>query len=213
LTDTASAAGAEPAPGLHRRAVRLEQFSIGWMLIEAGVAVTAGIIAGSLALTSFGFDSVIELVSATLVLGRLRAELSGGRANDRAERRVLRIIAVTFFVLAAYVLAGSVIDLATQAHPERSPVGIGLTVASLLVMPLLGWRKRRVGSALRNQLVLADAAETMLCATLAATTLLGLALFAAFGWWEADPIAALAVAYFAVREGREAWHGELACDD
>jgi divalent metal cation (Fe/Co/Zn/Cd) transporter len=181
------------------------------MLTEAAMAVTAGIIAGSLALTSFGFDSVIELVSATLVLGRLRAELSGGQANGRAEHRVLRIIAVTFFVLAAYVLAGSVIDLATRSHPERSPVGIGLTVASLLVMPLLGWRKRRVGSALRNQLVIADAAETMLCATLAATTLLGLALFAAFGWWQADPIAALAVAYFAVHEGREAWHGELAC--
>jgi len=213
VTHTASEPGAAPVPGLHRRAVRLEQFSIAWMLIEAGVAVTAGIIAGSLALTSFGFDSVIELVSATLVLSRLRAELRGSRASDRAERRVLRIIAVTFFVLSAYVLAGSVIDLAAQAHPERSPVGIGLTVASLLVMPLLGWRKRRVGSALRNQLVLADAAETILCATLAATTLLGLALFAAFGWWQADPVAALAVAYFAVREGREAWHGELACDD
>jgi divalent metal cation (Fe/Co/Zn/Cd) transporter len=162
--------------------VRLEQFSIGWMLIEAGVAVTAGVIAGSLVLTSFGFDSVIELVSATLVLSRLHAELRGGRANERAERRVLRIIAVTFFVLALYVLIGSAIDLATQAHPERSPVGIGLTVASLLVMPLLGWRKRRVGSALRNPLVLADAAETILCAALAATTLLGLVLFAAFGW-------------------------------
>jgi divalent metal cation (Fe/Co/Zn/Cd) transporter len=213
VTDAASAPGAAPVPGLHRRAVRLEQFSIGWMLIEAGVAVTAGIIAGSLALTSFGFDSVIELVSATLVLGRLRAELRGGRANERAERRVLRIIAVTFFVLAAYVLIGSAIDLGTQAHPERSPVGIGLTVASLLVMPLLGWRKRRVGSALRNPLVLADAAETILCAALAATTLLGLVLFAAFGWWWADPVAALAVAWFAVGEGREAWHGELACDD
>jgi divalent metal cation (Fe/Co/Zn/Cd) transporter len=205
VTDTASA----PVPGLHRRAVRLEQFSIAWMLIEAGVAVTAGIIAGSLALTSFGFDSVIELVSATLVLGRLRS----GQANERAERRVLRIIAVTFFVLATYVLVASVIDLASQAHPERSPVGIGLTVASLLVMPLLGWRKRRVGIALRNQLVLADAAETILCAALAATTLLGLVLFAAFGWWQADSVAALAVAYFAVREGREAWRGELACDD
>jgi divalent metal cation (Fe/Co/Zn/Cd) transporter len=213
LTGTASAPGAAPVPGLHRRAVRLEQFSIGWMLIEAGVAVTAGIIAGSLALTSFGFDSVIELVSAILVLGRLRAGLRGGRANERAERRVLRIIAVTFFALAAYVLAGSVIDLATRSHPERSPAGIGLTVSSLLVMPLLGWRKRRVGSALRNPLVLADAAETLLCATLAATTLLGLVLFAAFGWWWADPVAALAVAWFAVREGREAWHGELACDD
>jgi divalent metal cation (Fe/Co/Zn/Cd) transporter len=213
VTGIASAPGAEPLPGLHRRAVCLEQFSIGWMLIEAGVAVTAGIIAGSLALTSFGFDSVIELVSATLVLGRLRAELRGGQANEQAERRVLRIIAITFFVLAAYVLAGSVIDLAVQAHPERSPAGIGLTVASLLVMPLLGWRKRRTGSALHNPLVLADAAETILCATLAATTLLGLVLFAVFGWWQADPVAALAVAWFAVREGREAWHGELACDD
>jgi divalent metal cation (Fe/Co/Zn/Cd) transporter len=210
LTGTA---GAEPVPGLHRRAVRLEQFSVGWMLVEAGVAVTAGIIAGSLALTSFGFDSVIELVSAALVLGRLRAGLSGGRPDEPAERRVLRIIAVTFFVLAAYVLAGSVIDLAARSHPERSPAGIGLTVASLLVMPLLGWRKRRVGSALRNPLVLADAAETILCATLAATTLLGLALSAAFGWWWADPVAALAVAWFAVREGREAWRGELADDD
>ena len=213
MTGTASAPGAVPVPGLHRRAVRLEQFSIGWMLIEAVVAVTAGILAGSLALTSFGFDSVIELVSATLVLGRLRAELSGSRPDELAERRVLRIIAVTFFVLAAYVLVGSVIDLATRSHPERSPAGIGLTVASLLVMPLLGWRKRRVGTALRNPLLLADAAETILCATLAATTLAGLILFAAFGWWQADPIAALAVAWFAVREGREAWHGELACDD
>jgi divalent metal cation (Fe/Co/Zn/Cd) transporter len=213
VTGITSAPPAQPAPGLHRRAIRLEQFTIGWMLIEAGVAVAAGIIAGSLALTSFGFDSVIELVSATLVLGRLRAELRGGQANERAERRVLRIIAVTFFVLAAYVLAGSVIDLATRAHPERSPVGIGLTVSSLLVMPLLGWRKRRVGSALRNPLVLADAAETILCATLAATTLAGLVLLAAFGWWQADPVAALAVAWFAVREGREAWHGELACSD
>jgi divalent metal cation (Fe/Co/Zn/Cd) transporter len=200
-------------PGLHLRAIRLEQFSIAWMLIEAGVAITAGIIAGSLALTSFGFDSIIELVSAVLVLGRLRAELRGGRASERAERRALRVIAGTFFVLAAYVLIAAVIGLAAQSHPERSPVGIGLTVGSLLVMPFLGWRKRRVGSALRNPLVLADAAETILCATLAATTLLGLVLFAAFGWWWADPVAALAVAYFAVREGREAWHGELACDD
>ncbi len=213
MTGIASGPAAEPLPGLHRRAVRLEQFSIGWMVIEAGVAVTAGIIAGSLALTSFGFDSVIELVSAVLVLGRLRAGLRGGEANELAERRVLRIIAVTFFVLAAYVLAGSVIALATQAHPERSSAGIGLTVASLLVMPLLGWRKRRVGSALHNQLVLADAAETILCATLAATTLLGLVLFAALGWWWADPVAALAVAWFAIREGREAWQGELVCDD
>lgn len=207
--DTASA-GARPQ--LHHQAIRLEQFSIGWMLIEAGVAVTAGIIAASLALTAFGFDSVIELVSAVLVLRRLRAELTGGEPDESAERRVLRIIAVTFYALATYVVISSVIDLATSAHPEPSPAGIGLTISSLLVMPLLGWRKRRVGALLGNQLLQADAAETMLCATLAATTLLGLVLFAAFGWWQADPVAALAVAYFAVREGREAWHGELICD-
>jgi divalent metal cation (Fe/Co/Zn/Cd) transporter len=213
VTDTARGPRTRPGTGLRRQAVRLEQFSIAWMLIEAAVAVTAGIAAGSLALTSFGFDSVIELVSAVLVLSRLRAELHGGAVSEQAERRVLRTIAVTFFVLAAYVLAGSVVDLATSAHPERSPAGIGLTVGSLLVMPLLGWRKRHVGSALRNPLVLADASETIRCATLAATTLLGLVLFAAFGWWWADPVAALAVAWFAIREGREAWHGELACDD
>jgi divalent metal cation (Fe/Co/Zn/Cd) transporter len=213
VTGATGAPGISVLPGLHRSAVRLEQFSIAWMLIEAAAAVTAGIIAGSLALTSFGFDSVIEIVSASLVLGRLRAGLRGSPASEQAEGRVLKTIAVTFFILAAYVLTGSVIDLATQAHPERSPVGIGLTIGSLLIMPLLGWRKRRVGSALGNQLVLADAAETILCATLAATTLLGLVLFATFGWWWADPVAALAVAWFAVREGREAWHGELVCDD
>jgi divalent metal cation (Fe/Co/Zn/Cd) transporter len=211
--DAGTTAGTGPRAGLHRQAIRLEQFSVGWMLVEAGVAVAAGIVAGSLALTSFGFDSVIELVSATLVLRRLRAELGGGEPSEQAGRRVLRIIAITFFVLAAYVLVASVLDLATQAHPERSPAGIGLTISSLLVMPLLGWRKQRVGAALASPLVTADAAETTLCATLAGTTLLGLVLFAAFGWWWADPAAALAVAWFAVREGREAWYGELACDD
>lgn len=147
------------------------------------------------------------------MLRLLRAELAGAQPDENAERRVLRIIAVTFYALAAYVVIGSVTDLATSAHPEYSPVGIGLAISSLLVMPLLGWRKRRVGALLGNPLVQADAAETILCATLAATTLLGLVLFSAFGWWQADPVAALAVAYFAVREGREAWHVELICDN
>ena len=112
-------ASAEARPGLHRRAIWLERFSIAWMLIEAGVAVTAGIIAGSLALTSFGFDSVIELVSAILVMRRLRAAQTDGQPDDRAERRVLRIIAGTFFALAAYVVIGSITALAT-AHILKS---------------------------------------------------------------------------------------------
>jgi len=198
---------------LQNRAIRLEWLSAGWMVAEAGVAVSAGVIAGSLALTSFGFDSVIELISASLVLRRLRAERAGAPADEQAERRVLRVIAATFLVLAGYVIIAAAVSLATQAQPERSAAGIGLTVSSLIVMPLLGWRKRQAGAALRSPLVLADASETILCATLAATTLLGLVLFAAFGWWWADPAAALAVAWFAVREGREAWHGELICDD
>src|SRR6266487_5769536 len=134
--DTTSAANAEPLPGRHRRAIRLEQFSVGWMLIEAGVAGTAGIIAGSLALTSFGFDSVIELVSATLVLRRLRAELAGGPVDEHAERRVLRIIAVTFYVLATYVVITSAIDLGTQARPECSLAGRDLPFFSPLPMPI-----------------------------------------------------------------------------
>ncbi len=211
--DAAGTTSAQVPGILLGRAIRLEWFSVAWMVAEAGIAVTAGVIAGSLALTSFGFDSVIELVSASLVLRRLQAERAGAPAYEQVERRVLRVIAVTFFALACYVIISTAVSLATQAHPERSPAGIGLTVSSLAVMPLLGWRKRRVGAALPSQLVLADAAETILCATLAATTLLGLVLFAAFGWWQADPIAALAVAWFAVREGREAWHGELVCDD
>jgi len=198
---------------LQRRAIRLEWFTLAWMVIEAGVALGAGIIAGSVALTSFGLDSVIELVSAALVLRRLRTAQAGTPPDEPAEQRVLRILAVTFFLLAVYVVVSSTVTLATRGHPEHSTVGISLTVVSLVVMPLLGWRKRRVGQGLQNRLVLADAAETILCAGLAGTTLVGLVLDAAFGWWWADPVAALAVAYFAVREGREAWRGELACDD
>ncbi|MGB8769433.1 MAG: cation transporter, partial [Candidatus Korobacteraceae bacterium] len=127
-------------------------------------------------------------------------------------RRVLRIIAVTFFVLAAYVVVASVIELAARAHPERSPTGIGLTISSLLVMPLLGWRKRSAGTALRNPLILADSAETILCATLAATTLAGLVLFAAFGWWWADPVAALVMTPIMAREGVQGLRGQ-GCDD
>jgi len=205
---------ASDAGGVRRKqAIRLEWFTLGWMTLEASVAVMAGIIARSIALTGFGLDSLIEFLSATLVLRRLLAELTSRHTDEASDRRVLRVIAVTFFMLAAYVLVQSTIDLTTRSRPETAPAGIALTAAALVVMPLLAWRKRQVGRALKNQLILADASETVLCAVLALTTLIGLVMNAAFSWWWADPVAAFGVVYFAIREGVEAWRGELACDD
>ncbi len=207
---------AQPADGvaaLRARGVRLELFTIGWMIVEAGGAVTAGVLANSIALMGFGLDSVIELFAALLVLGRLRAQLAGGRTNEQAESRALRAIAVSFFVLAAYVLAEASLHLYGHQKPNTSVLGITITAAALIVMPILSRAKRRTGKRLQNRLLIADAAETKLCALLALTTLLGLLLFSIFGWWWADPIASLAIVYFAIREGREAWEGELFCDD
>jgi divalent metal cation (Fe/Co/Zn/Cd) transporter len=196
-----------------RRALRLEKLTIGWNTIECFVAVSAGIAAGSIALTGFGLDSAIETASALVVLHHLRAELEGEAPNEAQEQRALRFIAATFFVLAAYVVFDSVITLVTSARPETSPVGITVTAVSLVVMPILARAKLHTGKALGNRLVVADARETTVCALLSVSTLGGLVAFAAFGWWWADPLAALVVAGFALKEGREAWSGELVCDD
>ncbi len=201
------------AAQLTRRALRLEELTIVWNSIECVAALTAGIVAGSIALTGFGIDSAIETASALVVLHHLRAELGGSAANETQEQRALRFIAVTFFALAAYVSVDSIITLVHESRPARSLVGIAVTALSLVVMPILARAKRRTGQALGNRLLIADARETTVCALLAASTLGGLVAFAAFGWWWADPLTALAVAGFALKEGREAWKGELVCDD
>lgn len=190
-----------PAEALVTRARWLAYATIAWNAVEAVVAIAAGAVAGSIALIGFGFDSSIETFSAAVVVWRLR-----GVGPDR-EQRALRLIAVTFFVLAAYVTAQSVYDIAARQAPDPSLVGIVLTAVSLVVMPALAVAKRRVGERMGSRTVLADAAETFLCAYLSAVVLAGLALNAAFGLWWADPVAALFVAYLAVREGREAWEG------
>lgn len=187
---------------LVRRARWLAYATIGWNAVEAVVAITAGAVAGSIALVGFGFDSSIETFSAAVVVWRLR-----GVGRDR-EERALKLIAVTFFVLAAYVTAQSVYDLTARQAPDASVPGMVLTALSLVVMPALAIAKRRVGEAMGSRTVIADAAETFLCAYLSAVVLAGLALNAAFGLWWADPVAALFVAYLAVREGREAWEGD-----
>jgi hypothetical protein len=200
-----------PPPALHsvaaRRAIRLEQVTIGYNVVEGIVAVSFGLVAGSIALTGFGFDSFIA--AAAVVLARLRADVRGGHVDAAKQARALRFVAVTFFVLAAYVTVEGARDLLGDATPEASPVGIAVTGLSVLVMPTLASFKRRAGERLGSRLVVADAAETRLCAWLSASTLAGLAAYAAFGWTWLDPAAGFVIAAFAVWEGKEAWEGEL----
>jgi len=200
-----------PASPFLRSARRLEAATVGWNTIEASVAVISGLVAGSVALTGFGLDSGIEIASALIVLGRLRS-YSGGEAHDDRERRALRAIAVTFFALALYLTADGIHNLITESRPDTSPVGIAICAAALVVMPALAWSKqrtaRRIGGPL-GLLILADAAETRLCALLAFTTLAGLLAYTVADWWWADPVAGFIVVFFALREGAEAWRGEL----
>lgn len=197
----------QPSPPLIARARVLAWLTIGWNAIEGVVAVGAGISAGSLALVGFGLDSFVEVFAGSVVLWHLRGEV----AEDR-EQRALRLIALSFFALAAYVVAEAARDIASGSEADESIVGIALGAVSLAVMPALAWAKRRTGRALGNPVVLADATETSLCAYLSAVLLIGLALNATVGWWWADPLAALAIAALAVREGREAWRGESCCE-
>lgn len=198
---------------LIRRGLCLAGLTIAWNVLEAVVAVGAGIAAGSLALVAFGFDSVIEVLSAWVVVWQFRGELQGGHGRER-ERRALRLIALTFFVLAAYVVIEAGRELLGAAEAaEASTVGVVLAALSLVVMPTLAWAKRRTALALGSPTLRADAQETLLCAWLSAALLAGLALNAAFGWWWADSVAALAIAALAVSEGIEAWHGDEDDDD
>ena len=173
------------------------------------VAVSAGLAAGLVSLVGFGVDSGIEVAAAGVVLARLSAQVRGGRPDEAAERRALRFIAVTFFALAAYVTVEAARDLLTGETPEASTVGVVLTGLSVVVMPLLARYKRRAGEALGSKLVVADAKETLLCAWLSVSTFAGLLAFSQLGWTWLDPAAGLVIAAFAVREGREAWEGEL----
>ncbi len=197
---------------LRRRGLVLAGLTITWNIVEAVVAIAAGLAAGSIALVGFGFDSMIEVLSAWVVVWQFRAELRGGYDEER-ERRALRLIACTFFVLAGYVIVESVRDLlVTGRAADESPVGIGLAALSLVVMPTLAWAKRRTAAELASPTLRADAAETLLCSWLSATLLAGLVVNATLGWWWADPAAAVVIAWLAAREGLEAWRGE-SCDD
>lgn len=187
---------------LVRRGLRLEYITIAWNVVEAVVAVTAGITAGSIALVGFGLDSLIEVFAASVVVWEFKG------ATEERQERALRLIAISFFVLAAYVTVEAVRDLIVGSEAGESMVGIVLAAVSLAVMPVLAIAKRRTGRRLGSRTLLADATETLLCSYLSAILLAGLALNALVDWWWADPLAALGISYLAIREGLEAWRGE-----
>jgi len=195
---------------LARRGRRLEYITILWNSGEALVALAAGAIAGSISLVGFGADSVIEVTSGAALLWRMSAD-ADPHVRESRERLALRIVGVAFLALGGYVTIESVRDLAAAARPEASPVGMGLAVLSLAVMPVLARAKRRVGDALGSRAMRADAAQTDFCAWLSAILLAGLALNAAFGFWWADPMAGLVMVPIILNEGREALRGDP-CD-
>ncbi len=198
--------GAEERAQLGRRAQLLAAASVTYNVIEAIVAITAGVVAGSVALVGFGLDSVVEVSSGLIILWQFRHRLPESR-----ERRALRLMAFSFFALAAYVAFESVRGLVNGHDPDTSPVGIALAAASLVIMPFLSWAQRRTGKALGSNAVVADSTQTLLCTYLSAVLLVGLVLNATLGWSWADPIAGLVIAAVAIREGREAWRGEGCC--
>jgi divalent metal cation (Fe/Co/Zn/Cd) transporter len=190
-----------------RLGVWIELATIAWMALEAGIAITVGFATRSVSLQGFGLDSIVELIAGGILLWRLLVERRGGAVErvEQAERRAAWVTAVSLFVLAVYIVADSTWTLLTQARPEASWWGVGLAVAAVIVMPLLWQGKLRVARRIGSTALKADAACSATCAYMALTILAGLALNRAFGWWWADPLAALGLVYFLVREGREAW--------
>jgi divalent metal cation (Fe/Co/Zn/Cd) transporter len=198
---------AERRAHLGRRAQALAGFSVAYNVVEAAIAITAGVVAGSVALVGFGLDSIVEVSSGLIILWQFRHAIP-----EQRERQALRLMALAFFGLAAYVTFESVRALLTGHEPDRSLVGIVLAAVSLAVMPLISWAQRRTGTELGSASVTADGIQTLLCTYLSAVLLGGLVLNATLGWAWADPMAGLVIAAVAVKEGVEAWRGDSCCD-
>jgi divalent metal cation (Fe/Co/Zn/Cd) transporter len=188
---------------LQRRIRIIVAITIGYNVVEAIIALSAGTVASSAALIAFGLDSIVEVLSAAAVAWQFAAP-----DPETRERTALRVIAISFFALAAFVSVDAVLSLAGVREPEPSPVGIVLAAVSLAVMPVLSLLERRTGTELGSASAVADSKQTLLCAYLSAALLVGLLLNALLGWAWADAVAALVIAGFAVREGVEAWRGD-----
>ena len=206
---TSTAPGRPPLTGerravLHKRVRRIVATTIGYNVLEAVVAIGAGAAASSSALIGFGLDSVIEVLSAVAIAWQFTR-----RQPERWDAVTARAVAVAFFLLATYVTVDSVLTLSGAQHVEHSPVGIGIAALSLVTMPALAWMERRTGRELGSASVVADSRQLLVCMELSGTVLVGLLLNSLVGWAWADPVAALVVAALAVREGLEAWRGEV----
>jgi divalent metal cation (Fe/Co/Zn/Cd) transporter len=188
-----------------RTARRLSWLSLAYMAAEGVVAVTAAILAGSVALLGFGLDSVIEALASIIVVWRF----TGTRTlSHTAERRAQKVVAVTYFLLAPYIAADAIRTLVTAEHPATTWPGVAVSAASLVVMPLLGTAKQGIGTRLSSAAVRGEGTENLICAYLAAAVLAGLLANTALGWWWLDPAIALVIAAMAIREGRETWEGD-----
>lgn len=188
---------------LQRRIRLIVGFTIGYNVIEAVIAIAAGSAASSAALIGFGLDSVVEVLSAAAVAWQFTRS-----DPERYEKPTLRVIAVSFFLLAAYVIVSALLSLTGVTTPEHSTVGVILTAVSIVVMPVVSLLERRTGRELGSATAVADAKQTLICAYLSVAVLLGLVLNALLGWGWADAVAALVIAGFAIREGVEAWQGD-----
>lgn len=194
---------------MQRRARLLAWGGIAWHFVEFAIALAAGLAASSIALIGFGADSLIEAVAGFVVVWLF----TGSRLHSpTAERRAQQMIAVSFFVLGAYVTVESVRTLVGGDHPEASWVGIGLALVTAPTMPLLARAKRRVGEQLDSSATVKEGAQNMICAYLSVALLIGLLANATLDWWWADPVAALVIGAVAIKEGRESWLGEGCCD-
>ena len=200
-----AAATAARREELHRRGVRLEVFTVAWNAVEGVVAIGAGIATGSVSLIGFGADSFIEVISAVALLWRLRKAGPNASAEERgeAERRALYMVAATFFFLAAYIAYEAFGALLSGEGPEDSTVGLVLSVVSLLVMPALAYGKQRTGREMGSEALKAEAVETWVCSYLSLALLAGVGLNAAFGWWWADPVGAVAMLPVILWQGLE----------
>ncbi len=203
-------ADASPRSVHLERGITLEYLTVGWNAIEGLVAVGSGIVAGSIALVGFGIDSFIETFSGAVLLWRLQSERRGADA-EWVERRALKLVGLSFVLLAAYVTFDSIKSLVERQRPEHSIIGIIIAVLSLIVMPWLARQKRNAAGRLNSQALHSDSRQTSLCAYLSAILLVGLALNAALGWWWADPAAALVMVPIIAREGWQAMNGKASC--